>query len=253
MGNQTPDTFNLEAAAGYAMAWASWRFNNNPYRKVYIAAAPIAIRRNLLGFFRGADGTTHILDGDYIVVDRPNPHVPVLTAEEAASVTTGDLTTTLTVELATMSALRTMNHHTGQGAIASSGYVAKFLRAKFSTDVTQQMTTMAHTIGHWISSLVAFSITEIRGLRAHGKAPPVINVTIALSDDAKLRFTKMPAGTHKLALAYEAALRLARIALMQCCPEAEQFIALLVARDFVMAMAARHHMGTAYFTYEAYF
>lgn len=83
-----------------------------------------------------------------MIVDTLNEAIPPLTADEAASIATVDLTTALTIQLTTKADLWSMNHHTGQSAIAVAGYVAKVLRAKFSTDVTQQMTSMAHTIDH---------------------------------------------------------------------------------------------------------
>lgn len=74
---------------------------------------------------------------------------------------------------------------------------------------------MAHTIGHWISSLVIFNTAGITGIRAFDPLLPVTNVMVALFHNAKLRFSGIPAGTHKLAVAYEAAVRLSRTALVQ--------------------------------------
>lgn len=56
--NRAIASVNLQAAVGYAMAWTSNNYANNPYRKTSMAAAQIAIRGNLIGAFIGQDGTT---------------------------------------------------------------------------------------------------------------------------------------------------------------------------------------------------
>ena len=68
---------------------------------------------------------------------------------------------------------------------------------------------LMHLVGHWCSSIYILDRAGVEGLRSTVPAwggEPLHPVTF--TDDAKLRFASLPAGTHRLAVAYEGAKKL---------------------------------------------
>lgn len=246
-GNRTVESFDLRRAVGYAMGWVFNRHGNSQYAATYAAAAQIIIRANITRIFES--GELNIYDGDWTLLLEADRAIVPCTAAFLNLVTPAELSRALTIIVATKINLWTMNHHTGQGQMA--GYAAKVCRAKFNTDISDAMITMAHTIGHWASTLAVWEVAEVRFLRHSTVALPETEVTIGLSDDAKLRFTGMPAGSHRLGVAYEAALRLSRTTTGRFCPGVVSFRGLPEARAVVLERPVAYHMGAGYFTGQA--
>lgn len=61
----------------------------------------------------------------------------------------------------------------------------------------------------------------------------------------------MPAGTHRLTIAYESAKRLVRSVYISYCPGIEDFAVLPALRNSVLAAPAKYHIGASYLTGEA--
>jgi len=58
----------------------------------------------------------------------------------------------------------------------------------------------------------------------------------------------MPAGTHRLAVCYEAAKRMLKSPLARYCPGANELASLAPARAAVLNARAKHHVGASYLT-----
>ena len=74
------------------------------------------------------------------------------------------------------------------------------------------------------------------------------NVTVKLSNDCILRFKSMPAGTHWLAVAYEAAKRLLGSKLAVYVPQVCEFTSLVPKHQEILADPAKYHIGAYYLT-----
>ncbi|CAH0383557.1 unnamed protein product [Bemisia tabaci] len=72
-------------------------------------------------------------------------------------------------------------------------------------DNDNAVVSCVHTIGHWASSISVFTTAAVPGLRALSGPAYTKTIVIAFSDDAKLRFAGMPAGTARHSIAYEGA------------------------------------------------
>lgn len=137
-----------------------------------------------------------------------------------------------------------MNHHTGQGQVA--GYVKKVLDVFYPNAVTDQVVTAAHNLGHFTNTLCILKL----GIEHIRDATPVVWMpdAITLSADCKLRFTSMPAGTHRLVIAYEAAKRLVRSVYGVYCPGVQEFATIPALRAQVFQAPANYHIGASYLT-----
>lgn len=122
----------------------------------------------------------------------------------------------LTVCIATKANFWLTDHHTGQGTV--SGYVAEVLPKKYPRADLSQMTNAAHTVGHWISTLHVLNVAQIPNMRPVEPFMYVAASNFSLRPDALLRFTGLPAGTHRIGVAYEAATRIIKRSLMAICP-----------------------------------
>ena len=100
-----------------------------------------------------------------------------------------------------------MNHHTGQAAMV--GYALKVANVHLSDLQDNIRMQLMHLIGHWCSTIYILSIAGVEGLHitvpAWGNEPAH---PIVFSNDARLRFSSLPGGTHRLAVAYEGAKKL---------------------------------------------
>ena len=104
-----------------------------------------------------------------------------------------------------------------------------------------------HLIGHWCSTIYILAKTGVEGLRntvpAWGGEP---SHPIIFSDDARLRFSSFPAGTHRLAVAYEGAKKLIANRFSRLCPDASNLGNLVSFKTLVDASRAQYHVGPLY-------
>lgn len=139
-----------------------------------------------------------------------------------------------------------MNHHTGQGKLA--GYAGKVLNIYFGNNVPADIVSMAHRAGHWCSTLHLLNEAGISSLRRVVPQVPPASNTLVLSMDAMLRFTSLPAVTHRLAVAFEAAKRLLRTEVGRYCPDVLEFVNIPPKRHDVLRAPAKFHIGASYLT-----
>lgn len=137
------------------------------------------------------------------------------------AINTDDMIRGITVAIATKANYWSMNHHTGQGAVA--GYVKKVLDIFYTGNVSDQVVSAAHSLGHFTSTLHILSKVGLRNIRESRSFIISNGARVKFSDDAKLRFSAMPAGTHRLAIAYESAKRLVRSVYAMYCPGIHEF------------------------------
>ncbi|CAH0394087.1 unnamed protein product [Bemisia tabaci] len=202
---------NLSSAAGYAAAWANTTFNSNPpeIRNLYASAAAGIV---LAGLAETVGGRP---DGDWMKGDQTDPTITDPAAPE--SVTPDAIVKALSIVIATKANLFLMNHHTGQGPL--QGYAKKVALVQYPSwreNDTAEVTCI-HTIGHWASTLAVFHIAQVPGIRALSGPTYTKSINIVFSNDAKLRFAGMPAGTACHSIAYEGAKRLVCNMLGQLC------------------------------------
>ena len=199
-------------------------------------------------------GLTSPTDGDNVIRDLsvecrdPNGADDLLGARMDES----KLITALTVIVGTKATFWMTNHHTGGKSDALTSYIGKVAAVKFPENVRtdKDFITACHAVGHWASTRIVLAKAGIEGIR---QCNPIYRPkgNLALSDDAKLRFKAMPAGTHRLAVAFEAAKRLARSKALIVCPGVEEMASLTGLREQVMEKPAQFHVGAAYLTGQA--
>ena len=153
----------------------------------------------------------------------------------------------LTVVVGTKASYWLTNHHTGGQSSTLSSYICKVVLTKYDADLTHEFVRAVHTVGHWASTKAVLRCAGIKNILPVDpfytpKGP------LSLSSDARLRFEAMPAGTHRLAVGYEAASRLARSKEVLLTPSPDNFISLATLREEVMANPASFHIGAQYLT-----
>lgn len=236
---------NRSRAAGYAEAWANTTFNSNPpeIRNLYASAAAGIV---LAGLAETVGGR---LDGDWMTRDQTDPTITDPAAPEA--VTPDAIVKALSIVIATEANLYLMNHHTGQGPL--QGYAKKVALVQYPSwrENDTAVVTCIHTIGHWASTLAVFHIAQVPGIRALSVPTYTKSINIVFSNDAKLRFAGMPAGTARHSIAYEGAKRLVRNMLGQLCPNLSDMSALPGIRKSIMENRIAYHVGASYFTGKA--
>ncbi|CAH0387134.1 unnamed protein product [Bemisia tabaci] len=154
----------------------------------------------------------------------------------------------LSIVISTKANLYMMNHHTGQGPLA--GYAKKVVMVQYPSwrDNDNSVVTCVHTIGHWASSIGIFNIAGVPGVKAVSGPTYTKTINVVLSNDAKLRFAGMPAGTARHSITYEGAKRLVRSMLGQLCPGLNDFLVLPGIRKAIMENRIQYHIGASYFT-----
>lgn len=207
---------------------------------MYVCAAYIAIRGRLcqkVGTSNDGDWDTTARDVELSDDDvkRVNGYLNDVNIRKA-----------LTIIVATKANWWQMNHHVGQGEVA--GYVKKVLGIYFPGVIPSAAVEMAHTVGHWCSTLAILGLAGVEGIRNTTPLQYKDTLTITLSDDAKLRFASFPAGTHRLVVAFESAKRLVKSPLAAFCPSVTEFAAIPITRNAVMEDLASHHIGASYLT-----
>lgn len=225
-----------------AALWAYGQFTDVNARRLFVNGVLGLIDTGLIC----TSGEEMLADGDWCMVVAPSAPTAAQKALIEGVVTRDDMLKAITVAVATKANFWLMNHHTGQGQVA--GYVKKVLDVFYPQAVNDQVVSAAHNLGHFASTLKVLSLADIRGLRAAESVIMAEGASINLSADSKLRFTSMPAGTHRLAIAYEAAKRLVRSVYGIYCPGVQDFDAIPGLRNRVLEAPATFHIGASYLT-----
>lgn len=139
-----------------------------------------------------------------------------------------------------------INHHLGQGGPA--GYVAKYLRILFADMLNKDKEHCAYVIGHWISTRFVLRVADIRAIIPVTSVVRNPGAHLSLSDVCKLRMASPPAGTHRMAVAYEGAKRLLSNTLAPLCPGVNDFAVIAGARLIVNTCPAKYHVRAVYLT-----
>jgi hypothetical protein len=165
-------------------------------------------------------------------------------------ITRDTLTHANTIICATKVNFWLMNHHVGQTADrnTASGYVQKVLTMKYSTPLPANIVKATHMLGHYASTRFILERAGIPNI-----LPTEARLTrdvyeIRFADDAKLRFNTPPAGTHRLAICYEAARRLSKYQFAHFCPDISDFTVLPSWKQAIMSNPAIYHVGALYLT-----
>lgn len=189
-----------------------------------------------------------IPDGDWKKIQAHDPITEEESREIAKAVTQENVAKAIAIIVTTKANFWLLNHHTGQGQV--QGYVKKILDVCvfYGGNVTEQVVTAAYTLGHYTSTLKILTIAEVRSIRPSDTIIQCEGSNLTLSQDAKLRFQSMPAGTHRLGVAYESAKRLVRGVYAKYCPGLSDFTHLPRIREMVMGDPARYHVGASYLT-----
>ena len=103
---------------------------------------------------------------------------------------------------------------------------------------------LMHLIGHWNSTLYFLERAGVDGVRKTVPAwggEPLYPITFL--DDARLRFSSFPAGTHRLAVAYEGAKKLIANRISRLCPEVSNLKDVVVFKALVDSSRVSYHVG----------
>lgn len=233
---------NLQRAVSLAGAWARSKFSNMPPAALDLMTSG-AMTCVMFGLLRKINGQS---DGDWMPIQVPPAEAEGWDPVPASTYTVESLRNALTVIIATKANYWLTNHHTGQGS--PSGYVLKVLTLKFPGADMASLTTAAHTLGHWASTLHCLNVAQIPGVRPVEPYEYATATGFELAPDALLRFTGLPAGTHRMGVAAEAASRIIKSALIAICPSPRDFIAIPGIIASIRANRAGRHVGAAYLT-----
>lgn len=113
------------------------------------------------------------------------------------------------------------------------------------------MVSAAHNLGLFISTLKVLNMAGIKSLRKVTSIVKSSDTSLTLSSKTLEYFNSMPAGTARLAIAYEASKRLIRNKHAALCPYIEEFINIPNRRATVLAARASYHMEASYLTGKA--
>lgn len=152
----------------------------------------------------------------------------------------------INVAIATKADFWSTNHHIKRTQVM--GYTKELLYDFYPNAVTNQVISAARSLGHYASTLYVLHLAGIKGILA---AHPFVNnegSSIILSNDSKFRFKSMPAGTHKLDIAYQAAKKLTRSTYADFCPNLTDFKLLFSIYDQVHNFSATYHISASYLT-----
>lgn len=228
----------------HALSWALTQYNDREARRMFMNGIAGILD---IGAVRH---TNNIPDGDWkkiqVMTEPAEAEAADIKNRIIEIVTRDEIVRAITIAVATKANYWLMNHHTGQGAVA--GYVKKVLDLFYRDNVTEQMVSAAHTLGHFASTLGILSMAGIRNIRPSVPITQAEGSGLKLSADAKLRFSSMPAGTHKCGVAFEAARRLVRSVYAQYCPNVEEFVQIPQIKGEIMKNPAAYHIGASYLT-----
>ncbi|XP_077264311.1 uncharacterized protein LOC143898601 [Temnothorax americanus] len=231
---------SLDVVKSCALIWAMDQFTDNIARTLFVNGIAGLLD---LGMVCEID---NIPDGDWHKKAATAMPTEADLTRASAMVSVEEMKKGVTIAVATKANYWLMNHHTGQGAVA--GYVKKVLEVFYRDRVSEQVVSAAHSLGHFASTLKVLNTAGIKQIR---RATPVIQqegANLTLSQDAKLRFASMPAGTHRCGIAYEAAKRLVRSVYARFCPSVAEFATIPTSKHAIMQQPARYHIGASYLT-----
>lgn len=239
-----------QTASRVAAKWAYFTFRDSPdaIRRAYVSAAVICVQAGLCRRIGAIpDGDWRTFNSEAAIGIQGAESMTAADSNRISSmITKDDMQKALTLIIATKATWWLTNHHTGQGE--PIGFTKKVLTAQYGAHLSAEIVTMAHTIGHWTSTINILTIAEVQSLRRVSDAVPTPNVTVVLTSDSKMRFTSLPAGTHRLVVAYEAAKRLVKSPAIRMCPSAQDFASLPDTRNRLIAEPSRYHIGAQYLT-----
>lgn len=138
------------------------------------------------------------------------------------------------------------NHHTGGSRLA--GYIRKIRDAVVPNGNDELTTRVFHIIGHWADTIVCLSMLSISGLVARTRLFADSAMQISFGDDIALRVEAMPAGAHRLAVAYEVIKRLIKHPLARVFPNLGSLRDVCETAITVLNNPARYHIGATYLT-----
>jgi len=190
-------------------------------------------------------------DGDVIEADLTTQHAEPNGADAyfQPGISKDKITTALTVAVATKAAFWLTNHHLGGDTGRLGSYVGKVVALKMPKVSlnNDKLVEAVHTVGHWYSTKSVLAVAEVKGVAA--AAPAIVDrISLKLSSDAILRFRSLPAGTHRLGVAYEAAKLLIRSRLLIVCPSPGDFQGLSGRYKEIISNGAGYHIGAQYLT-----
>lgn len=223
-----------------AVVWACDQFTEPDARKLFVNGIAGILD---LGLVRHVE---HVPDGDWRRVrgavemskDKRKLVMSIISLEE--------MVRSVNVAVATKVNFWLTNHHTGQEAV--EGYVEEVLEVFFKYRITNQLIIAAHYLGHFSSTLGILDIAGITGVRASKPVTFVNGASLTLSQDVKLRFSSMPAGTHRCRIAFEASKRLIKSNYVQYCLNVEDMIAIPAIRKKIMRAPIKYHIRASYLT-----
>lgn len=234
----------IEVVKQHAAVWAFAQHMEARARRLLVNGVIGLIDTGCL-CYTGEDRSL-IPDGDWRFQSTTmSPTQDVINAVQALC-SVEDIGKAVTVAIATKANFWLMNHHTGQGNVV--GYVKKVLEVFYGAEVLMALVEAAHSLGHFCSTLKILSLANIAGLREVRVLIQATGSSVKLSADTTLRFSSMPAGTHRLAVAFEAARRLVRSSYAPFCPDVQDFRSIPEVRDSVMTRPASYHIGASYLT-----
>jgi hypothetical protein len=227
-----------------AVLWAFRSTASQPtdIRKLLVNAAVVAVNLQLCRLV----GERH--DGDWIYAVSEAGATP----EEAATISSWlsmeSIIRAGTLMIATKANWWATNHHTGGDGRNAQGYVAKVLALQYQNSVSAELVSAVHTIGHWISTLYVLDTAGVKGLLKTDPATPDTGNFLMFAADSKLRFSALPAGTHRLGLSYEAARRLFMNRFAKVCPNVIDMATIPDSYVSIRANMPAYHIGASYLT-----
>jgi hypothetical protein len=228
-----------------AVAWASTRdFHDDRTNTLFVTGVAAIIGCGMLRTRNGVpDGDWFEANSAFIIPEETKPAI-------LAKLTRDNLTTANTIICATKVNFWLMNHHVGQTADRNqaAGYVQKVLVLKYGSPRPENIVHVVHMLGHYASTRFVLTIAGIPNiLETENRVGPDA-YELRFADDAKLRFNAPPAGTHRLAICFEAARRLSKYQFAHFCPDVSDFTILPQWRALVMSNPAIFHVGALYLT-----
>lgn len=152
-----------------------------------------------------------------------------------------EMSKTVTIAIVTKANYWMMNHHTGQSQVAR--YVKKVGSV---LSQSSDRPSCFCCIGYYASTLKVLEIADVRRLRVANSFVIEDDAIIRLSNDTKLCFQSLPAGTHRLVIAYEAAKRLVRSVYATFYPSVQDFRSFPTIRQRILENPVRYHIGASY-------
>lgn len=139
------------------------------------------------------------------------------------------------------------NHHVGQDQSNSGAYFKKVLRATYgdkSTTAESKRDTF-HRLGHWASTREVLRCLKVDNII---EVTPVFKSTATIlgTDDVSLRLKSMPAGTGRLSIAYNLAIKMLMHPTGIFVPNPHEYAGLYATVQRIKLDPAKYHIGGDY-------